>query len=117
MTKRRVIFPPDDYWNGPYRENTVTDRINRITTAPLSELPLDLIRAISSVHLMIGAAPDGHSITAGLLFKAPAPIGAVEFMLTGPQLADLYEQLHDFVQLTHEELAALRDRLHGDDAS
>jgi hypothetical protein len=87
------------------------DRLNRINAAPFAEIPDDMIRVASPVQLMIGAAPDGHSITAGLRFKAAPPIGPVEFMLTGPQIADLYDQLHDFVHLTHEELAAIRDRL------
>jgi hypothetical protein len=114
MNEHRVIFPDPELWNRE-KEHHMTDHINRINNAPMSELPHDMIRTASTVQLMIGAAPDGHSITVGLLFKAAPPIGAVEYMLTATQITDLHDQLADFINLNHDELAALRDRLHGDE--
>jgi hypothetical protein len=115
MTRRKVIFPPEFWEHDNLKGNTVpdSDRLRRILTGPLSELPPDLIHVATSVQMMVGAAPDGHSITVGLLFKAPPPIGAVEYLLTAGQITGLAEQLTDFIALDHAELAAVRDRLHG----
>lgn len=107
MTKRRVIFPPTDYWTNP-KEHTMSEHDDHLTTQPIAADRVVLTGQIDTLYV---TSPDAPGVIIPSITITDPRLGTFVLPLGLDDLAGIAEFHRHAATATPDDVASIYRRI------